>query len=637
MSRKLLLLLIGLTWYLGLPAQKNHADLKLKINQLQECWRVGDIAKGEILSKQLIDYCKKHNEDTLIAQVYNHSGVIYELKGEYPTAMNYYLKAARIFKAQHDDHNLAGAYNNCGLLTSTQYQFKASLGYYKKALALHTKLKDKAGIGQSYNNIAILFMNQKQSYKAIAYFNYALKIDLELKDTMSCSDTYNNLGICYMDLNQFELSENYYLLSIQNNLNANNLPGLSHTLTNLGILYRKMHKPTESIKYLLKSYGISKQHQWRENAQFISQELARSYQDVKKADSALYYYQIYMDYWDTLHNTSNIREQAELESKFQYELIKEKDKIKAQQKLDQQRSRTKQLLVFLIASIVVGILVILFAFILFKRLKEIRLQKSIIDDKNALLEQQHREITDSLTYATRIQNAILPNEQLLNNLFKEWFIFYQPKDIVAGDFFWALQHNNWNYFAVADCTGHGVPGAMVSVVCNNALNRSVLEFDCQYPNEILDKTREILLQQWNNQEVNDGMDIALCAYHPSTSMLYYSGAHNSCWIYGTDQMIEWKGDKQPIGKHVNYQPFTLHQIEYSADMRIFMSTDGLGDQFGGPQTKKLKNARIKSLISTFNHVTEHEKSEVERLFVSWKNNNEQIDDICLMGVKLKQP
>lgn len=632
---KKLLLLFSLCCIVTVYSQTDRKKLLQDIHELQECWRSGNISKGEKLSKQLIETCKQQQEDSLLGEVYNHSGVVFELKGEYPTAMNFYLKAARIFKKHNDIHNLASAYNNCGLLTSTQKDFTAALNYYSKSLNLYRQNNDQIGIGHSYNNIAIVYMTQKKSFLAIDYFNKALAIDLQQNDSISCSDTYNNLGICYMDLGQLDKAELYYLKSITHNKDHINLPGLSHTLTNLGIVYRRKQQFPKAIAYLQQSYRLSSSNQWRENAQFIANELATTYQLMNKSDSALSYYKVYMNYWDTLHNEEKIREQANLESKFQFELEREKDKIKTQQSLREQALKNQRVWLYLIAALVVIVLILIFAYVLFKRFKEIQIQKRVIDEKNNQLEIQHREITDSLNYATRIQNAILPNEQLLNSMFREWFIFYQPKDIVAGDFFWALEHNNWKYFAVADCTGHGVPGAMVSVVCNNALNRSVLEFNCQFPNQILDKTREILLQQWNNQEVNDGMDIALCAFDPSTSTLYFAGAHNGCWIYGNDQMLEWKGDKQPIGKHINYQPFSLQQVNYTSDMRIFMSTDGLGDQFGGPQTKKLKNARIKSLISTFTQVTENEKSEVERLFVSWKNRHEQIDDICLMGVKLK--
>ncbi len=263
-----------------------------------------------------------------------------------------------------------------------------------------------------------------------------------------------------------------------------------------------------------------------------------------------------------------------------------------------------------------------------RRSEEVEKQKDII-------EVAHKEITDSIAYAKRIQGAILPPTSIVRKYLKDSFIIYKPKDVVAGDFFWMRQHDGKTLVAAADCTGHGVPGAMVSVVCNNALNRSVREYGITDPGKILDKTREVVIREFekSEEEVNDGMDIALFVLDGMN--LQYAGAHNPLWILRDGKIIQLKGDRQPIGRHRNELPFTTHSFDLQKDDLIYIFTDGFVDQFGGERGKKFKSGGLQTLLLNYSDKSIGEqRMHIDKAFEDWKGDLEQVDDVCIIGLRV---
>jgi serine phosphatase RsbU (regulator of sigma subunit) len=240
-----------------------------------------------------------------------------------------------------------------------------------------------------------------------------------------------------------------------------------------------------------------------------------------------------------------------------------------------------------------------------------------------------------MTYALRLQTAILPPVSVFQTALPNSFVFYKPKDIVSGDFYWMEQVVGKVLFAAADCTGHGIPGAMVSVVCNHALNRSVREYELTDPGQILDKTRELVIGEFaeSDYKVKDGMDIALCSLEGN--QLKYAGAHNPLLIIRNGEIIETKANKQPIGKFINQQPFTTHQFELQKDDTIYIFSDGYVDQFGGEKGKKLKVKAFRILLLSIQEkAMDKQKLSMHEFFESWKGDNEQVDDVCVIGVRV---
>lgn len=275
--------------------------------------------------------------------------------------------------------------------------------------------------------------------------------------------------------------------------------------------------------------------------------------------------------------------------------------------------------------------------------------------QNEILERKNRDITDSINYAKKIQEAILPSKAIINEIVPESFVLYQPKDIVAGDFYWCerVEHVDaagnkelFDFVAVGDCTGHGVPGAMVSVICSTALSRTVKEFYETDPGKILDRTRLLVLETFekSGSEVQDGMDISLLAINRTTSEVHWSGANNPLWIVEQGELVQIEPNKQPIGNYAELKPFMSHALQISSGAMIYLFTDGFADQFGGPKGKKYKYKQLAQFLKSIAVEPVNRQAQMlEDEFTQWRNwpdergvprMMEQIDDVCIMGIKM---
>lgn len=278
--------------------------------------------------------------------------------------------------------------------------------------------------------------------------------------------------------------------------------------------------------------------------------------------------------------------------------------------------------------------------------KLITMQKEEVEKQKIIIEEKNKEIVDSINYAKRIQNAILTSDNEWKKISKDYFIMFKPKDVVSGDFYWAIQlDNNLAIWAVADCTGHGVPGALMSMIGNSLLNEVVVENKVYQPDEILNRVREKLikaLEQKGESLNRDGMDIAICVWDKNNNKLQYAGANNPIWIIrnqnnsSTPQIIELKPDKMPVGLHIGeIQPFTYKEIELIPNDKIYAFTDGFADQFGGSKGKKYKYKNLQNLLLTINNQSmDNQLVSIQKEFELWKGDFEQVDDVCLVGISV---
>jgi serine phosphatase RsbU (regulator of sigma subunit) len=268
---------------------------------------------------------------------------------------------------------------------------------------------------------------------------------------------------------------------------------------------------------------------------------------------------------------------------------------------------------------------------------------SQLNEEKKHVETKNREILDSIEYAKRIQATILPSARVVKEHLQDSFILYLPKDIVAGDFYWieALKESNIIYFAVCDSTGHGVPGAMVSVVCHNALNKALIEFGNRTPASILDKTADLVIENFSKnsegkEEIQDGMDASICALNFKTRELIWAGANCPLIIMRNGGILEEiKPDKQPIGQNDRRNPFTNHFFQLNKGDVIYLITDGFADQFGGANDKKFQRKQLRELFVKIHELPMLEqRSTLFKTFIQWKGKNVQVDDITIIGVKV---
>jgi len=295
----------------------------------------------------------------------------------------------------------------------------------------------------------------------------------------------------------------------------------------------------------------------------------------------------------------------------------------------------------ILSAYLFGIIFIIFSYVGMKTRYSLTKENFIsglkLKDSFEEIEEKNKDILDSITYAKRLQDAILPPLSIIKQYLPDFFLLFKPKDIVAGDFYWMERAGNNILVAAADCTGHGVPGALVSVVCSNALNRTVKEFNIIEPGKILDKVRELVLETFEKSESNvqDGMDISLCCINTKTNEVQWSGAYNSLWYINNGKIHEVAADKQPIGKCDKPVPFNTHNLNLQKGDTLYLFTDGYADQFGGPNGKKFKYKQMEELLLTNAAKSmDEQKNALDRALEVWKGDLEQVDDILVLGIKV---
>ncbi len=285
---------------------------------------------------------------------------------------------------------------------------------------------------------------------------------------------------------------------------------------------------------------------------------------------------------------------------------------------------------------IIVILLIALIFIPFTKqiLNEDHAQKMKFINQNKIISEKNKDIIDSINYALKIQKAILPSLEHLKSYFQDYFIFFQPKDIVSGDFYWSYEDEENIYIAVADSTGHGVPGSMVSIVCSNALNRAVIQSNLTETSEILNHVKKFVVHSFQDG-MNDGMDICFCRINKKTKMLQFSGANNSLFVYSNNELSILKASRQPIGRYIKNDPFSSETLKLKKDDIVYLFTDGFYDQFGGIDSKKMKVKTLKSLLLKYhNEGMSEQKETFKTYFNNWKGDNEQLDDVTLIGIKI---
>jgi serine phosphatase RsbU (regulator of sigma subunit) len=371
--------------------------------------------------------------------------------------------------------------------------------------------------------------------------------------------------------------------------------------------------------------------------------------DYKTAFNYLYDYTATAD---TMHAKVKRLNVGGQDLKYEFQKQQEQQKLEQQKKDFEARDKLRRQRLFNYAMIGVVIVICILLFMAYKIIKqkqnafkEISLQKQEVENQKSIVDIKNKEIHDSITYAKRLQEAILPDNTYLKSHFTDAFLYYVPKDIVAGDFYFFDKTESHIILAAADCTGHGVPGALVSVVCSNALNRSINEFNLREPGEILDKTRELVVKLFDKSQnnVRDGMDISLISIKTKKATvageekveIQWSGANNPLWYIQNNNFTEIKGHKQPIGKADEYSSFPTHTITLTKGDTLYLITDGYADQFGGPKGKKFKYKPLSDLIlSSQTKSMTNQQNELDTTFTNWKGNLEQVDDVCIIGIRI---
>ncbi|MES2287948.1 MAG: tetratricopeptide repeat protein, partial [Bacteroidota bacterium] len=580
-------------------------------------WKQGNYPQAIKKSESALTTRQKINDKRGIAGSFNNIGTIYQSMGNYPEALKNQIASLKIREDIKDMQGIAFSYNNIGIIYYLQHNYPEALINHFASLKIKKNLGDKQGLSNTYNNIGIIYYLQGNFSKALNNHLAALKIKENIKDIQGMATCYNNIGLIYDRQNNYPEAMKNYFSALKIRMDINDKEGIADSYNSLGHIHTKLNQFKKAKNYLNKSLQFSVENGYKGaiKVSYYTLSILDSMQGNWK--DAYQHHQLFIVYRDIIDNEETRKKTTEiiLTNKFE----KQEAATKAEQdKKDTITSANKkrQELILILVSFVL-ILVFIFSGFVVRSLRITRKQKRIIEfQKNEvslqkeLVSEKNKEITDSINYAQRIQRALLASVKMLDaNLIKsnsglvsesqqmlkdiqhdkDYFIFFQPKDIVSGDFYWASPLANGNFALVtADSTGHGVPGAIMSMLNISCLNEAVKGQQLTEPSEILNYTRSKIIEHLSNdgsaEGGKDGMDCSLISFDFNTNSsigedhegrLTYSAANNPIWIVRKKQIIELEPDKMPVGKHTQDSiPFTQHTVELEKGDIVYAITDG---------------------------------------------------------------
>ncbi|MCB9224529.1 MAG: SpoIIE family protein phosphatase [Crocinitomicaceae bacterium] len=601
----------------------------------------------------------------------------YLLIAKYDAASAELNKAILFYENVDDKDGLAYAYSLKSILLDRVGDTDASHLMQLKVVNLDREANNVDALIGSLNNLSLDYYQSgdADSLKLIMEELASLEDDFYPTDYLYY---YQNWAHYYEIINDFHRSIQHYLLALEVAENEKMTDSKATNLANLSRAYRLNNDFKKADEIGKQAYEFSQENN-------LIYETSEALVEWIAAKEALGDFRSAFDLqkkWTRIDKKINDLERIQKVKAIEGQLeIAEKEKKIAEgeialqlSNLEGEKARTRNAWLFAIVLLVV-VLLVYTAFIYVRTRKlntTIQSQKEEVELKSMHLQEALTSIQDSLQYSKLIQGAMLPDAEEFMAVFEDHFILYKPKDIVSGDFYWINRSDERTIIAVGDCTGHGVPGAMVSMVCHEALNKVVTEQRISDPGKILDAVRDIVRITFENktQNLNDGMDIALISLElrasaesenetphslsASHSVLKYAGAYNPVWIIrkksthliesnekrsvvdvNDHQLIELKADKQPIGYYHDPAPFNTQQFELFSGDSIYLFSDGFADQFGGDKGKKLKATNFKELlVNCQNMIMTDQQYFINKRFEDWKGQLEQVDDVCVIGVRI---
>jgi serine phosphatase RsbU (regulator of sigma subunit)/Tfp pilus assembly protein PilF len=639
---------------------------------------------------RFIEYIERNvslPEHSLIrAKLSLQKGFVYRKSGRGKKALEEYKDAQAIYAKRQAKRDLALTLNKTGSLWHELGNFSEAYECFQMGLRISEGIGDSATVSILSEELGILFTDLGDFEKAVWFFERGLRIEEKSGNQSGIVSIKNNLGAIYYNREDFHKALELFKDCITYYENTHQRPYLFLLYKNIGVCLEEMKNLDEALTAFERSekminyetrddekadlYLSMARVRIKKGEQLKARELlekadilldhsspSRSLSILYSSIAEVYYkigeYQKSSDYFQRFNtNEKTLQSEARLDDlkrrdlfiSFQRKSIQDslkqatdnrlKDILLKNQESEIRLKRNQQ--IYLIALILV---ILTFSFIIYQRLQITKKQKALIHLQKQRVELQRKEVLASIEYSKRIQTAILPSQTEVSKHLPDSFILYLPKDIVAGDFYWMEEAEGRTYFAACDCTGHGVPGAMVSVVCNTALNRAITEMGERLPGKILDRTREMVLENFSksDDEVKDGMDASLACLLPDQKTLLWAGANNPLWIYraGMRNIEEIKADKQPVGQSDQVKPFSTHEISVSPGDIIYLFTDGYADQFGGEHNRKLTRRGFKELLlSMADRAMDEQRSLLHEYLIQYRGTEEQIDDVCVMGVRV---
>jgi serine phosphatase RsbU (regulator of sigma subunit) len=631
--------------------------------------------------KKAADIYEKEKDNQGLINAYISLGQSWKELGRLPDAIDYYLLALKASEKIHDHSSTGRAMISLGVLFLDMGKYPEAMKYSKDALPFIILVKDTAQIANAHARIGNVFgAKSNPSYNldsTIWYYEKSLKLFKKINHLRGIAVIYNNMAAIYQDENDHQKAIESYKQAyvIRSTLGDQN--GMAIILNNLGSTYKTLKNYKLALQYLEKSLNILLKINRPDLIADNYKLMSGCYASLGEFQKAYYYQNLYVEFNDSLNNDFNSKIITEMQVKYETDKKEQEIEILNQNRilnalqLKQQRDKVRVQKYFIYSSVSVLIVVLTLSFFLsrlyFQKKKanvllevknseimqqkeeistqrdEIEAQRDMVITQKDKIEEIHEELTSSIRYAQRIQTAVLPSSEQMEEILGEHFVFFVPKDIVSGDFFWATRIKNRIVFCVADCTGHGVPGAFMSMLgitfLHEILSNKLDSDPAQVLNDLRKNVVESLKQQGRSMEQKDGMDISLCIIDTETNILQFAGANNPVYIIRNQELTELKADKMPIAIHERMTPFTLNKFNLQKNDCVYLFSDGYADQFGNSDSSagglKFKYKPFKSLLieHSYKQMTK-QKSEIEKAFYHWKGDLKQVDDITLLGFRV---
>ncbi len=595
---------------------------------------LGNLDSALVYFDKAIEILKNQKNKLMLSSVYKSKANTLSLLNKNKDALDYYLKALDLIKNTDNKRQEASLLMGIGNVYSSMKFYDLSLKYYNQSLSFFKEVKDSVFISYLFTNMSEVYSALGKGDKELEYQLKSLSIKEKLKDEYGLVYSYTNMSQLMARFNKKDSALYFANAAITVSKKINNLDFLSSSYKALGFVYETFHQYDEAINYYSQSLAIARKIK---NPR-MEYELLKIMSDIyiltgqyKEASLMLKQFIVVNDSVNGLEAKKSFNE---LQTRFETEK-KEKEIV-----ILNERDKKRSFLIY--SSFIVVALLIMLSFSLYNRFRlkrktasELEIRNEEIQKQKHLVDEKQKEIVDSINYAKRIQYALLAHDELLIKNLPEHFILFKPKDIVSGDFYWATEHQNKFYLACCDSTGHGVPGAFMSLLNIGFLSEAIKEKEIAQPNEILNYVRKRLIESISDDNQKDGMDAVLLCIDKTTNTATYASANNGPILIHNNVIVELPKDKMPVGKGEKTISFTSYALELQKGDSLYLYTDGFADQFGGEKGKKFKYKPLHNIfISNIDKPCAEQKELLNTVFENWRGNLEQVDDVCIIGIKI---
>jgi serine phosphatase RsbU (regulator of sigma subunit) len=616
----------------------------ISIQQLKkECQLVSlkDFDKSIELANKGIELSLKEKDSISYAFFERFLGTSYYFKGDYLKASNYYFNSIKVLENNNGQEELGFSYNELAKLYRKTRKLNLAKETYDKALKIFTELSDSTYISMINNESGVVYEYEGDYKEALKRYTTSFQISEKLNDSVAVSYALNNIAGLYSLQNKFNVAQIYFSKALEIRKLLNDSFALAINYSDLASNSIASQKYNEAIRYADSSNIIAENLRYIELQSQNYLTLSKTYDQLGNIGSAYAYYKKYISLKDSIFTKESENQLNELNTKYQTE---KKDLELAKNKAEIINEKNKRY--FTYGALVFFILLFAIAIWAFKQKKK---SATLLQSKNQLLEkanylithqkeelsEKQKEIVDSINYAKKIQNALLANEELVLENLTEHFILFKPKDIVSGDFTWATKKDNLFYLACCDSTGHGVPGAFMSLLNIGFLSEAIKERNISEPGKIFDYVRARLIETIGHDEQKDGFDGILVCMDITTKKISYAAANNAPILIYNKNINYLSANKMPVGEGIKTEDFTTFHINYEKGSTLYLYTDGYPDQFGGEKGKKFKYKQLEELLSNISDKPiAFQKEKLDTTFENWRGNLEQVDDVCIIGITL---